>query len=818
MFHRRVRGRVPSVGSPLQFLALVGFALAVFATAAASMWLTRFNGQGAAVWLANGIAAAVLLRTPQSRWPLLLAVAMAANLAAHMVTGNSALHSVVLTLLTTGELLLVVIPMRHMFGAELRFTDIRPLGAFLIIGGVIAPLASGAGAALFFAADDGAAFGPALSQWFMPHALGLLTVTPLLMALPRRFSFAAVAPRILIESALIIGLIGAIAAVIYLTQAPLKSAIILLLVIAAFRLPTLAAAAAVMVVAGEAVLFASLGLNPIADGQFDPQTRLLLLQAFIAVAVLVTMPVSAVIGERDRALAIAHHARDEATLAAAAKSNFLATMSHEIRTPMTGVLGMIELLQSEPDEEERERYFVTLKRSAILLMTVLDDILDFSKIESGNLQLERKAFSFEELAQATLDLFGTAASQKGLLISMQCECPSGAIVSGDPTRVQQVMSNLINNAIKFTERGRITILVRAGSVDGDRQSWRVEVSDTGIGIFPKHLEQLFEPFVQAEESIPRRFGGTGLGLAISRWLVEAMGGTMGVESQPGAGSTFWFEIPLPASTAPDWRAPPSSLQKASRSLRILIVEDNPVNQMLNEAFVRTLGHRAMVAENGQLAVEIAERETFDCILMDMHMPEMDGMAATRAIRASDGPCKAIPIIALTADASPDRRRFYDNVGLTDFLTKPIDRLALAARLSAIAGPAEATEDLLDLEASDVPLIDTTNINQLCAAIGSTNFDGLLDLLEVELAERPATIRVAVVARDTARARREARRLKGAATSIGAMALGQAAAMIELAPDLTAMTTALPTLDRQVMRTRQAVEALIPRSFPARSTG
>ena len=790
----------------------------IFLVSTGTIALTRGDNFISGVWLANAVLAAAFMRSAPRQWPALAAAGFAAFLGSHVVIGDSLVHSVTLSTLKLLEALIVVIPLNRWFGTGIDLGEVRPLGLALLLGGIVAPIVSGLGATAYYLLAEGSWSIAVLEQWVVSHALGFATLTPLLMALPRRLNFASVPPRILVELTLIIGLIAGVAALVYTSQAPLQGAIILCLVLAAFRLPTLAAALAVAVVAGEAILLTGLGLGPIAASQLDPLAKMQVLQASIAVAVLVTLPVSAVIHERDRLHMSVLLARDEAHAMADAKSNFLATMSHEIRTPMTGVLGMIELLRAEPSVAERDLYFSTLKQSATLLMTVLNDVLDYSKIESGNLELDSVDFDFEELARSTLDRFGPSASQKGLLISMHCDCRPGDIVRGDPVRLQQVMNNLISNAIKFTEQGRVTIAIRSLEQVEGYTIWRVEVRDTGIGVAGEHLEQLFQPFVQAEMSTSRRFGGTGLGLTISRWLVEAMGGTMGAESRPRRGSTFWFEIPLPEGDSIDWHAPPQTFAQSSRALEILVAEDNPVNQILIDAILRRFGHQATLVDNGQVAVEAASLRHFDCILMDMQMPIMDGLAATRAIRASSGPCTAVPIIALTADASPERRRFYDIAGLTDFMTKPIDRLALAARLAAIAGSPDARGDEDESEAVDAPLLDTTCINQLCAAIGSTQFDGLLDLLAVELEERPAAIRNAVLAGDVERARSEAHSLKGATMSIGAMALGQAAAATELAPDLEAMTATLKNLDRQVARTRKAVENLLPRSRPKRGTG
>ena len=519
-------------------------------------------------------------------------------------------------------------------------------------------------------------------------------------------------------------------------------------------------------------------------------------------------------------------ARDSAEAATRAKSEFVATMSHEIRTPMTGVLGMIDLLRSTANKPDRERYLATLKQSADLLMTVLDDVLDFSRIESGKIEFEECDFDLGALVQSTLNLFDGAASQKGLLLSAQQGAPGAAVVRGDPVRLQQIICNLVSNAIKFTPAGRITVLLSDQLPADDRAltRWRLEVRDTGVGLSPEQLDRLFEPFVQAEANIARRFGGTGLGLAISRRLIEAMGGQMGVNSRLGRGSTFWFELDMATGTlaAPIVKA---DRLLSRRSLDVLVAEDNPVNQMLIGALLQRFGHTATCVENGRLAVEIAAVRRFDCILMDMQMPEMDGLAATRAIRASPGPNAAVPIIALTADASSERRRFYDNVGLTDFLTKPIDRKALGDRLAAIADalPANATatapvaeaaipiylpEELVGPPISDVEeALSAARYDELREALGGAQARALLELLVVELDRRPGRIRELIERGDLVGARAEAHSLCGAARNVGAVALGRVAAAIEEADDEQDVGDELDALDRQTRRTVKAIAAL-----------
>ena len=496
-------------------------------------------------------------------------------------------------------------------------------------------------------------------------------------------------------------------------------------------------------------------------------------------------------------------ALDKARVAADAKSIFLATMSHEIRTPMTGVLGMIDLLRDDPSEEERDSFLATLKQSATLLMRVLDDVLDFSKLEHGQIEIRKCDFDFEALAQSTLDLFFNAASQKGLLISLALDHGASPFVHGDPVRIQQVMSNLINNAIKFTDAGSIVVRVKARPAAGSRQMWRIEIRDTGIGIAPDHATTLFDPFTQAEQGTGRRFGGTGLGLAISRQLVEAMGGALAFDSKPGQGSSFWFELTLDEAQTVPVRSRPARIVKPVRTLRVLVAEDNPVNQLLITALLRRQGHQPLCVDDGLKAVEAAAADSYDCILMDMQMPNMDGITATRTIRQSGGPCADIPIIALTADASPERRRFYDNAGLTDFMTKPIDGAALNARLAAIAEP----EPVAKVGPGESAL-DSSHLDRLRAALGPKRLNALLELFLKELASRPAEIRDHLLAGRLDQAKSEAHSLKGASLSIGAGPLGSAAYAIEQltsATDIKTNARLLGELEQAVAAVRNALE-------------
>ena len=397
--------------------------------------------------------------------------------------------------------------------------------------------------------------------------------------------------------------------------------------------------------------------------------------------------------ERVRAQEVMRHARDAAEAASVAKTRFLAVMSHELRTPMTGVIGMVDLLLDTDPTPVQRGYLETLRSSADSLLVVLNDVLDFSKIEAGQLVLERVPFRPGPLADDVMRLFAPAAAAKGVTLDWTLP-PRTPPVLGDPTRLRQVLTNLVGNAVKFTEAGRIELRLDELVREGDRWVLNVEVRDTGIGIPPGTLDQLFDAFVQADASTTRRFGGTGLGLAICRRLVDMMGGEIGVESEPGLGSIFWFTVRLEA--VPDAEMPPRAgppLPGAGaappKGARVLLAEDNQVNRLLIATMLERMGHRPDSVEDGLKAVEAVERGAYDLVLMDMQMPELDGEAAAARIRAMPGPKSLLPIVALTADVLPEERDRRLRAALFDgYLTKPIDWAELDATIRRLAlGPA-----------------------------------------------------------------------------------------------------------------------------------
>ena len=391
-----------------------------------------------------------------------------------------------------------------------------------------------------------------------------------------------------------------------------------------------------------------------------------------------------------------HRARREAEAASRAKSVFLANMSHEIRTPFQGLLGMLQLLDTDALNAPQRRQLHTASESARHLLAILNDLLDMAKLEAGTLSVSSEATELRHLAREVQDLMQSQAAVKALSLQTEIDAQLPAWALLDGTRVRQVLYNLISNAIKFTDRGGVTLALHA-SGSGSAAEVVFAVIDSGVGIDAQTRKRLFERFQQGDDSRSRRYGGTGLGLEISRNLARLMGGDLTVQSTPGHGSRFELRLPLRAADAPSLAAAPAARPSAPapalRSLRVLAAEDNAVNREVLAAMIGIDGHHVTFAENGVQAVaamrqpSAAGARPFDLVLMDLHMPELDGIGATRAIRALDGPAARVPIVALTADAFAETRARCLDAGMNDFLTKPVGLAELSQLLARHAAAA-----------------------------------------------------------------------------------------------------------------------------------
>ncbi len=380
-------------------------------------------------------------------------------------------------------------------------------------------------------------------------------------------------------------------------------------------------------------------------------------------------------------------ARVRAEAAARAESQFLATMSHEIRTPMNGVIGMIEGVLGKPglDADVRD-YLTTARESADGLLRILNDILDYSKLEAGQLRIETAPLSLSRLIDEVVSSHSYRAKENGVALTVEIDDATPEWILSDGLRVKQMLNNFVGNATKFTTEGEVAIIARYHDRDGGQI--RIEVHDTGIGFDEETRERLFKRFVQADASTTRKFGGTGLGLAICRELAISMGGEVGCSSEPGKGSVFWLVVPAPACSEPDLKIEAQSAEMVfDRPLRLLIAEDNPVNQKVVRVLLGHRGHDLVFANNGREAFEAVQAEAFDMVFMDVHMPEMDGLEATRHIRALKGAAGRIPIIALTANAMSGDREAYIAAGMDDYVAKP---LQIQQVLAAIARNAPAS--------------------------------------------------------------------------------------------------------------------------------
>ncbi|MBL8398401.1 MAG: response regulator [Candidatus Accumulibacter sp.] len=520
-------------------------------------------------------------------------------------------------------------------------------------------------------------------------------------------------------------------------------------------------------------------------------------------------------------------AKELAEAGSRAKSDFLATMSHEIRTPMNGILGMTEFLGGTTLTPQQQRLNDAVYRSGEHLLAIINDILDFSKIEAGKLEIDDTVFDLHELVSDVAYLFASPAETKGLRLSCVLADDLPRAVRGDPLRLRQILSNLVNNAVKFTESGSITIDI--SSIGENQRGIRLlfSVTDSGLGISAQERNRLFTPFSQADSSTTRRFGGSGLGLAIAKRLVEMMSGEIGLDSEPGRGTRFWFALTLRQVTSP---MPATAMVAKETPTRvtplaghILIVEDNPVNQAVAVAMLESLGLTYALTENGRQALERASNERFDLILMDCQMPEMDGFAATVELRAKQRAGllhEPLPIVALTANAVASDRERCLAAGMNDYLSKPFRRdqlmTTLARWLPRLALSAHPTDPVAlpgITPAPDETLIDhgaLDNIRQLPGTDGNRLVDRVIDAYIKDTPLRLSQLQAANLAGDLQALRKAAHTLKSASANVGAKRLSRLCQEIEESArngHFDGILERLTSVNDEFPRVRVALDAL-----------
>lgn len=488
-------------------------------------------------------------------------------------------------------------------------------------------------------------------------------------------------------------------------------------------------------------------------------------------------------------------AKEAAESASQAKSKFLATMSHEIRTPLNGILGMVQLMSQSPMSEEQKHQLETIYYSGDALLEILNGLLDYARLEEGAYMLEQQPFSLNHLIQTSCHLFSARASEKGLNLSYKEDDSVTDAYIGAVGALRQVLTNLISNAVKFTSHGSIEVktkLIAPPNSSTEKQitteKWlHISVTDSGIGISRDDCSKIFERFSQADDSIARKFGGTGLGLSISQKLIENMGGEIGVESQLGNGSCFWFTVPLKIAHGQPVKLTFATTESLEQRLCILLVEDMPINQEVTKSLLERDGHQVTIASDGFQALNILSQQTFDVVLLDVQLPGMSGIEVARELKKSSGLNDNTPLIALTANVQPANIIEYHNVGISSVVSKPvkIDKLYQAI--------AEAVNCELDeTSAQSTSMIDSAIFNSHVKLLGQDRVNNLCTIFAKSINKIIPKITQGIQSRDYYEINQQAHRLATDAESIGATPFAKALRDIESLADIRGDWAALDT--------------------------
>ncbi len=758
--------------------------LAYFGAAAAA---AQAFGTSTPVWFANAIALVAVLRHPRSTWPAFLALVYAADALAVGLFGQG--PAALIALYDLAEILAAALLIQRFIGWDASIFN-GPQAVRLALVCVTVPIFSSAAGAATLWWTEGAPFLASWRTWYSASTLGLLIVAPFLQSWSDPQLRAEAARKLTPGNMVLVILFGIVAVFLteYQSHVPLLFLSFPAVLIMTWACGLLGATTGVLAVSVAALWDTMTGHGPLVNMVLpytDIGHRAVAVQLFLAALLFSSLPL-AVLLARQKDLVVSLRKAGEA------RTEFLAAMSHEIRTPMTGVLGMIDLLSAEELTPAHRGYMDAMRASGRHLLTVINDILDFSRFETGKLELEQIDFSLPELLERVRSLVHPQAVERGLDLHVELSPHSPVTVRGDPTRLRQVLLNLVGNALKFTEHGGVTVRVTQHALADGEVRTRFEIHDTGVGISAENLGQLFDPFTQADSSITRRYGGTGLGLAICRRLVSAMGGQIGVNSVPGQGSVFYFEIPLQPGDPLRVTKPGSVSVVPVRRCRILVAEDVEINRQLLSTALGKQGHTLVFAKDGAQAVELVQQHAFDLVLMDVQMPVMDGVEATRRIRKLPGRVRNIPILALTANVMAREREHYLGAGMNECLMKPIDWDQLNAAIAQygsgvdgapVADEAQAAADPVSGQAGGVsptPLVDMKVVSALRQVAGSQELGNLMDAAMNSYGDYCNAMLDPVNGPKVVRA--EAHKLKGSAGTMGLRGISLLAARIERAAD------------------------------------
>jgi two-component system, sensor histidine kinase len=770
-----------------------------------------------------------LLRNERSSWPVLVFLVAVVDVVANALSSSS-FAAFWIAAVDCGEILIVATLARAL-GVLSLDDGLKAMFRLMLIC-LCVPVMSAAEGAGILAFYFHTPLWVGWKTWYLATAFGLLMVTPLLLSWSNPTLRAQNLRGAPLHTMLMAGVVAVIGYFDFHDAEPGLFLAFPFLLFAAFngRLLGATTAAALSVVA---IWSTWQGNGPIATlAHAGAVTKIQNLQLYIAVVLLSSLPVAAILEQRETLMARLRETTKAAQSAARAKSEFVAVMSHEIRTPMTGVLGLTDLLMKADLPAKERQYVAGIRASGRHLLNLINDILDFSRIEAGKLDLETIDFSIADLLEQVQSLLAPQAAERGLTLRFDAGSQPLPVLRGDPTRLKQVLVNLAGNGLKFTRAGSVAVTVRRHTFKDEHDRFRFEVRDTGIGIPEEKRAILFEAFAQADSSTTRQYGGSGLGLAICKQLVEAMAGEIGVESTPGRGSCFWFEVPLALGENTSIAATPRRVAVSGACKRVLLVEDVELNQVLIADMLQAHGHEVTLAANGLEAIALAAREPFDVILMDVQMPVMDGVEATQRIRKLPPPAGLVPVLALSANVVPAEQARYIAAGMNGALAKPIDWQKLFDALVQYGGPGKIPE----LPAS-APSPETAPLPQPAAApaVSPPSLDKphdspidpavLEQLHRLQDGTRNLTAKLAeIFIRDTGRrltdlgdavqradadtTARIAHAIKGSAANLGAQMLVRICADIETAAeaaDLTMAPARLEELQREFTRARDALK-------------